>query len=211
MCVCVQVVCRHLVKSALLVSHLSSSSNTSGSGRPNTGANTGTYFPASADGAIIHFPLRPPSSPSKQQRLLRATLATFERTGDRLSEACIALLTRCNGEHFENNLGVTRRTLNMLAEAGVACGLLGLTRQGGVLVAALCRFSVPPSWHWQAQDWLGGAGAGTGGGGEGGGEGEAGAGDRDSLLLSAPPPPPPSLKRRHLQSFARLTQVEGIG
>ena len=230
-CICngygLQVVCRHLVKSALLVNHLKTTRSSTGTGpRPSPGTNTTTFFPASADGAILHFPLHPPTKQQSGElelgregeekllpRLLRATLATFERTGDRLSEACTALLTRCNGEYFENNLNVTRRSLNMLAEASVACGLLGLTRQSGVLVSTLCRFTIPPQWQ-QTQDWLGerdrsGGGEVASRGGEGTG---VGASEREGSLSFAtthapPPPPPPCLTRRHLQSFARLTQV----
>ena len=218
-----QIVCRHLAKSALLVSDLKRQM-ANDSGRQQSALktpraeNSTTFFPASANGSVISSPLKPPGvsttyssdtlSENVLESLQRATVATFERTGNKLNDACTALLCRCNGEHFENNMNVTRRTLNMLAEAALSCGLLGLQRQGDTLVSTLCRFTVP---RWHPHDFiLGGTSSDTSrdsgynreslSRGEILGERDNGSGSSGNKVFSP-------LKRRHIQSFVRLTQV----
>ena len=213
-----QVVCRHLVKSAILLHDqknrvIGENAQDDPVGNCSSGAKqhlNATIFPASSNGAIVNFPMRYPDDrnlASRDQsvdgnqnpdltRLLGAIVATFERTGDKLNEACAALLCRCNGEYFENNLNVIKRTLNMLAEVALSCGLLGLHRQSDLLISTLSRFSVPV---WQFHDIapiISSIDRDV--------SRDSGNFERESLSMVRPFAP---LKRRHIQCFVRLSQV----
>jgi hypothetical protein len=131
------------------------------------------------------------------EQLRSVMMGVCDNSFEKVQEACSALLSRVD------NTGVVRRSLGLLSEMALTCGFLGLSRSCDVIVASLCRFTVP-SWHGQELHEMAGGEHHSQGHGQGQGQASPGAVSSCGVTLET------TVRWRHLQAQVRLVQVVSV-